>query len=142
MAPYLTPDPQANIEAFHGDKNRVLLFGQSAGAADVSVHLVSPGSQGLFQRAMMESGGFSEWATKTLDKSQANYEAFLRATGCDAAGEFAIQCLQSKSWYDLVMTSVDMTLPYPDGWTNRPLLARSVYMYHCGYIYVIYLCFI
>ncbi|KAF4721870.1 hypothetical protein FOZ63_027308, partial [Perkinsus olseni] len=47
---------QENIEAFGGDKNRVLLFGQSAGAFTVMWHLAAPGSKGLFHSAIMQSG--------------------------------------------------------------------------------------
>ena len=109
---------QANIAAFHGDPNRVLLFGQSQGAADVSAHMVSPGSQGLFQRAMMESGGFTGWASKTMSKSQANFDALLQLTHCNHSVGFAVQCLQSKAWRDLVMVAIDANLPFPDGWSN------------------------
>merc|ERR1719446_1959255 len=49
---------KTNIEAFHGDPSRVLLIGANTGASHVSAHMVSPGSQGLFQRAMMMSGAF------------------------------------------------------------------------------------
>jgi para-nitrobenzyl esterase len=50
---------QANIAAFGGDPSNVTLVGQSAGATSVGVHLVSPLSRGLFQRAIIESIGGS-----------------------------------------------------------------------------------
>eukprot|EP01048_Picozoa_sp_COSAG05_P010661 COSAG05_NODE_953_length_6443_cov_14.987390_10_plen_255_part_00 len=45
--------------AIGADHQRVLLFGQSAGAASVAAHLAMPGSRGLFTRAGLESGAAS-----------------------------------------------------------------------------------
>lgn len=44
-----------NIAAFGGDPGNVTVFGQSAGAASILLHLTSPGSQGLFHRAVLQS---------------------------------------------------------------------------------------
>ena len=54
---------QKNIEAFGGDKSRVFIFGESAGAGSVAAHTVMPLSieHGLFSRAGLESGGYSVW---------------------------------------------------------------------------------
>jgi para-nitrobenzyl esterase len=46
-----------NIGAFGGDPANVTIFGESAGGISVHVHLTSPLSRGLFQKAIIESGG-------------------------------------------------------------------------------------
>ncbi len=48
---------QENIGAFGGDRENVLIFGQSAGGMSVKFHLVSPLSRGLFHKAVIHSGG-------------------------------------------------------------------------------------
>ncbi|CAB3246688.1 unnamed protein product [Arctia plantaginis] len=47
---------QKNIHVFGGDPTRVTLKGDTAGAASVGYHMVSPGSKGLFHRAIAASG--------------------------------------------------------------------------------------
>jgi para-nitrobenzyl esterase len=48
---------QRNIEAFGGNPHQVTIFGQSAGGFAVHMLMTSPLAKGLFQRAMVESGG-------------------------------------------------------------------------------------
>uniref|UniRef100_A0A182NJF8 Carboxylesterase type B domain-containing protein n=1 Tax=Anopheles dirus TaxID=7168 RepID=A0A182NJF8_9DIPT len=58
----------AHIGAFGGDPQSVTLFGQSAGAAAVQLHLMSPLSRGLFQRAIIMSGSaLSAWSLPIED---------------------------------------------------------------------------
>ena len=49
---------QRNISAFGGDPDKVTIFGESAGAAAVSILCASPLTKGLFVRAISQSGGY------------------------------------------------------------------------------------
>lgn len=50
---------RANAARFGGDPGNVTVFGESAGALSVCMHLASPASAGLFHRAIVQSGSCS-----------------------------------------------------------------------------------
>jgi para-nitrobenzyl esterase len=93
-----------NISAFGGDPGNVTIFGESAGAADVCYHVVSPGSRGLFHRAASESGGCTlrSFGGESVASSVAtNMVAYGNAVGCtDATGQ--LDCLRKASIEDLL----------------------------------------
>ncbi|XP_053597539.1 esterase FE4-like [Microplitis demolitor] len=58
-----------NIVNFGGCPDRVTIFGTSSGGASVQYHIISPMSQGLFKRAIMQSGSAtSPWALSYTPK--------------------------------------------------------------------------
>ena len=58
----------ANIRNFGGNPSQLTVWGESAGAMSVAVHLVSPASRGLFQRAILESNVAAFRYQKAIDQ--------------------------------------------------------------------------
>lgn len=102
-----------NIAAFGGDPSKVTLFGESAGAASVGFHLLSPGSQGLFQRAVMQSGSpNAPWATISQKEAWNRARKLATALGCPTDGPRMEACLQKADPWELSLKSYDV-LPTP-----------------------------
>ena len=86
---------RSHIAAFGGDPHRITIAGQSAGGLSVSLHLVSPGSHGLFDRAIMQ-GGFASYRWRTRQDGEAQANAVAAALGCtEPAG--VPGCLRAKT---------------------------------------------
>lgn len=70
-----------NISHFGGNPSNVTIFGESAGGLSVRSELVSPSGKGLFQRAIIESGAYTE-TVPTLAQAEATGEALAAKMGC------------------------------------------------------------
>jgi para-nitrobenzyl esterase len=86
---------ERNIARFGGDKDNVTVGGQSAGAVDTGIHMLSPLSAGLFHRGICQS--FCQaFPLPTKTAAEATGVAFAEAAGCGSGtGPEVAQCLRN-----------------------------------------------
>ncbi len=72
---------QDNIANFGGDPDNVAIFGESAGGWSVCTMVATPLTKGLFQKAIMESGGCL--ASTSLEKGFEHGREIALNAGCD-----------------------------------------------------------
>jgi para-nitrobenzyl esterase len=75
---------QDNVAKFGGDPANVTIFGESAGSLDVCMHVASPQTPALFERAVSESGGCTT-RQPTLSDNQPGVLAVASQLGCPGA---------------------------------------------------------
>ncbi|XP_041355817.1 cholinesterase 1-like [Gigantopelta aegis] len=80
-----------NIEQFGGDKNRITLFGESAGAASVHLHLLSEQSRDYFSNAIMQSSdALCYWAVQSRTVSIQRARRLAKSVKCPALNDDAM----------------------------------------------------
>lgn len=117
-----------NAAAFGGDKKNITVFGESAGGMAICSLLTAPSSQGLFQKAIMESGPCNRGVgSAPIAQVRRSSDDFAKLFGC--TGELAASCLRSVDTRTLVNTPLPGTfvpgsIRLPPAY-NTPLLPED-----------------
>jgi para-nitrobenzyl esterase len=106
-----------NIGRFGGDPGKVTIFGESGGGGKVSVLLAMPAAQGLFHRAVIQSGAAIRVSTR--ERANALAEAVLKGVGL---GRGECNLLQTLPAERLLAAMLPATRAV--GRTHWPLLDR------------------
>ncbi len=85
-----------NAARFAGDPGNVTVFGESSGGESVQVQLASPTARGLFQRAIVESGGYSD-SQPTLATAEATGASFAARIGCPSQSAACLRGVSVRS---------------------------------------------
>lgn len=94
-----------NVAAFGGDPNKITLWGQSAGAGSVGIHVTSPASRPLFSQAIMISNMLSI-PLRSPNEAQLQADALAAAMGCTLGDA---NCQRGKSWEEVLAAQVAIT---------------------------------
>ncbi|XP_043315553.1 neuroligin-4, X-linked isoform X1 [Cervus canadensis] len=97
---------EENVGAFGGDPKRVTIFGSGAGASCVSLLTLSHYSEGLFQKAIIQSGtALSSWA---VNYQPAKYTRILAdKVGCNMLDTTdMVECLRNKNYRELIQQTI------------------------------------
>lgn len=116
---------QENIKSFGGDSSKVTIFGESAGGASVTYHMMSPLSKGLFHKAISQSGtNLAAWARPAHPEvAPQRAQALANMFGCHKNGDnwkSVINCLRlidaaniTRAFYDYFEWDTDPMVPFP-----------------------------
>ena len=117
-----------HIHHFHGDPENITLFGNSAGAQSIAVHLTSPSTpKGLFHRAIMQSPPLGIRMRKPDELFSASFTLAQRLGCTTPSNQIDMACMRRKSMQDIMHAMKPMWHnPETDKIMNKPIDPASV----------------
>ncbi|OQR66172.1 acetylcholinesterase-like [Tropilaelaps mercedesae] len=133
-----------NADKFGGDPEAITLFGQSAGAFSVGLHMYSPLAKGLFKRVIFESGTALSLITFQMKNEISRFHALIGLTNCshgvysEEKYQEIMVCLRKSNAHDMINgishlgLLADMFLPiYDDEFVPvHPLMPEDVKVFN------------
>ncbi|TKA82779.1 hypothetical protein B0A55_01786 [Friedmanniomyces simplex] len=104
---------QKYISAFGGDPEKVMIYGESAGAQSVQALLASPKAIGLFRSAILQSNYLLPYVPLAQAINQTT-NPILNATGCASSSD-QLACLQAYNATALINLQPNFNYPVVDG---------------------------
>lgn len=117
---------QREIAAFGGDPDRVTIFGESAGGAQVCTAIVSPLARGLFHGAIIQS---QACPTRSRDVAEVRGAELADALGCGPPEADVAGCLRAADARDFVAHQPD-----PQEFSDVERLTTSYYAVIDGHL--------